>query len=167
MEFRELIKARYSVRRFSDRPVEPEKLNAVLEAGRLAPTAKNIQPVRIYVAQSEKALAIMNEASPCIYGAKTVLVICSDESTCWVTPAGKSGGTMDASIVATHITLAAADEGLGSCWVGMFDEKKLSKLLELPENIVPQCLMPIGYADMQPSDRHASRKDLSDTVKYI
>ena len=86
MEFRELIKARYSVRRFSDRPVEPEKLNAVLEAGRLAPTAKNIQPVRIYVAQSEKALAIMNEASPCIYGAKTVLVICSDESTCWVTP---------------------------------------------------------------------------------
>lgn len=169
MEFDKVIRERYSVRKFSDKPAEREKIDALLEAAKLAPTAKNQQPVRIFVAQSEGALKIMNSVSPCVYGAGTVLVFCSDESECWVSPDGKSGGTMDASIVATQVMLAAANAGLGSCWVCLFDRQKLKAELGLADNLEPQCIMPIGYpaADAAPSERHGSRKPVSETVKFI
>lgn len=169
MEFNEVIKSRWSVRSFDSKKIEKEKVGRILETARTAPTAKNMQPVRILCIQSDSALAKLSEISPCIYGAPLVFAVCSDESRCWVSPAGKSRGEMDASIAATHIMLAAADEKLGSCWVCMFDADKLSKEFELPENIVPHCLIVVGYPGKgsAPSERHFDRIPLSETVKYM
>ena len=169
MEFNEVIQSRWSVRSFDGKKVEKEKTERILSVARTAPTAKNMQPVRILCVQSSEGLEKLNKISPCIYGAPLVFVVCSDESRCWVSSAGKSRGEMDASISATHIMLAAANEGLGSCWVCMFDEKRLAREFELPENVVPQCLIIVGYPakDAAPSERHNDRLPLSETVKFI
>ncbi|MBP3481516.1 MAG: nitroreductase family protein [Clostridia bacterium] len=169
MEFNEVIKTRWSVRSFSDKKVEQDKLLRILETAKTAPTAKNMQPVRIICAQSDKALADFKRISPCTYGAPLIFAVCSDENKCWVSSDGESRGEMDASIYATHIMLAAANEGLGSCWVCMFDRNELVRRFELPENIVPRCLVVVGYSseDAQPSDRHFDRLPLSETVRYV
>ena len=116
MEFKEVIKNRYSCKKFNGRQVESDKLKAILEAGRLAPTAKNLQEQRIYVIQSDEALARIDAATPCRYGAPTVLVVAYDKNNVFTYPGGKcNSGAEDATIVATHMILAAADEGVDSC----------------------------------------------------
>lgn len=169
MEFYDVLKSRWSVRSFDDRKVEQDKIDRILNVARTAPTAKNMQPVRILCAVSDNALEKLNSISPCIYNAPLVFIVCSDNSACWTSPQGKSRGEMDASIAATHIMLAAANEGLGSCWVCMFDPQKLSKEFGLTENIVPQCLIVVGYpsSNAKPADRHFDRLPLSETVKYV
>ena len=86
MEFKDVVKARYSCKKYSDRQVEPEKLAAILEAGRLAPTAKNLQEQRVYVVQSAEALARIDEVTPCRYGAPTVLVVAFDKNNVFTYP---------------------------------------------------------------------------------
>lgn len=170
MEFKEVIRGRYSCRKFSDREVEAEKLAAILEAGRLAPTAKNIQEQRIYVLQSEEALAKADAATPCRYGAPVVIAVAFDKDNVYSYPGGMKGsGDEDATIVATHMILAAADEGLGSCWLNRFDPQKTAESLGLPDNEELVMLMDIGYAaeDAEPAPRHTERKDLSETVSYL
>lgn len=169
MEFNEVIKARWSVRSFADKKVEQDKISRILEIAQTAPTAKNMQPVRIICAHSEKALSDFSRISPCTYGAPLIFAICSDENKCWIDSDGKSRGEMDASICATHIMLAAANEGLGSCWVCIFDKNELARRFELPENITAHCLVVVGYPsdDAQPSQRHFDRLPLSETVKYV
>lgn len=170
MEFKDVIKKRFSCRKYSDKPVEAEKLAAILEAGRLAPTAKNLQEQRIYVLQSDEALAKIDSVTPCRYGAPIVIAVAFDKTDVYTYPGEmKSSGDEDATIVATHMILAAADEGLGSCWLNRFDPQKTAELLGLPENEELVMLMDIGYAadDAEPSPRHADRKDLSETVKYL
>lgn len=116
MEFKEVIKTRFSCRKYSDKKIEREKLDAILEAGRLAPTAKNLQEQHIYVVQSEEMLARIDKVTPCRYGAPTVLVVAFDKNNVFTYPGEKrDSGVEDATIVATHMILAAADEGLGSC----------------------------------------------------
>ncbi len=116
MEFSEVVKNRYSCKKFDGRPVEPAKLEAILQAGRLAPTAKNLQEQRIYVVQSEEGLAKLDQATPCRYGASTVLVVAFDKTNVFTYPGGKrDSGVEDATIVATHLMLAAADAGVDSC----------------------------------------------------
>ena len=111
MEFKEVVKNRYSCKRFSDRQVEGEKLTAILEAGRLAPTAKNLQEQHVYVLQSNETLAKIDAITPCRYNAPTVLVVAYDKNNVFTYPGGKrDSGTEDATIVATHMVLAAADE---------------------------------------------------------
>ena len=118
MEFKQVVKARYSCKKYGPRQVEPEKLNAILEAGRLAPTAKNLQEQHVYVVQSAQALAKVDAATSCRYGAPTVLVVAFDRDNVFTYPGGKrDSGVEDATIVATHMILAAADEGVDSCWV--------------------------------------------------
>ncbi len=169
MEFNDIIKARWSVRSFSDKKVEQDKILRILEIAQTAPTAKNMQPVRIICAHSEKAISDFRRISPCTYGAPLIFAICSDENECWVDSDGKSRGEMDASICATHIMLAATNEKLGSCWVCIFDKNELARRFELLENIVPRCLVVVGYPaeDAQPSQRHFDRLPLSETVKYV
>lgn len=170
MEFKEVIRERYSCRKFSDREVEAEKLAAILEAGRLAPTAKNIQEQRIYVLQSEEALAKADAATPCRYGAPVVIAVAFDKDNVYSYPGGMKGsGDEDATIVATHMILAAADEGLGSCWLNRFDPQKTAESLGLPDNEELVMLMDVGYAaeDAEPAPRHTERKDLSETVSYL
>lgn len=164
MTFMELAKSRYSVRGFKDTPIEEEKLAAILEAGRIAPTACNNQPQHIYVAKSEEAVTKLKAVSPCIYNAPVVLVICYDTAV-----QAANFGEMDASIVCTHMMLEAWEQGVGSCWVGMFNAEELVKSLELPENIRPVALLPIGYAadGVQPAPLHTAYRDYADTITVI
>ena len=170
MEFKEVIKARYSCKKYSDRQVEKEKLDAILNAGRLAPTAKNLQEQHIYVLQSQEALAKIDAVTRCRYGAPTVLVVAFDKNNVFTYPGGKrDSGIEDATIVATHMILAAADEGVDSCWINFLDPNKLAEVLGLPDNEEVLMVMDLGYAaeGAGPLPNHESRKELSETVSYM
>ena len=170
MEFKEVIKARYSCKKYSDRQVEKEKLDAILNAGRLAPTAKNLQEQHIYVLQSPETLAKIDAVTPCRYGAPTVLVVAFDKNNVFTYPGGKrDSGIEDATIVATHMILAAADEGVDSCWINFLDPEKLAEVLELPENEEVLMVMDLGYAaeGAGPLPNHRNRKELCKTVSYM
>lgn len=170
MEFKEVVKNRYSCKKYSDRQVEAEKVTAILEAGRLAPTAKNTQEQSVYVVQSAEKLAVIDSMTPCRYGAPVVIIVAYDKNNAFAYPGDKYyAGAEDATIVATHMILAAADEGVDSCWINYFDPDKLAEALGLPENEVIVMLMDIGYAaeGAGPLPNHESRKPLTDTVKYI
>lgn len=170
MEFKDVIVARYSCKKFSGRPVEKEKLEAILNAGRVAPTAKNLQEQRVYVVQSEAGLSRIDAVTPCRYGAPTVLVVAFDRENVFTYPGEKrDSGVEDATIVATHMILAAADAGVDSCWVNYFDPEKLAGALELPDNEEVLMVMDLGYAaeGAGPLPGHSSRKALNETVKYL
>ena len=170
MEFKAVVQNRYSCKKYSERPVEAEKLNAILEAGRLAPTAKNLQEQHVYVLQSAEALAKVDAITPCRYGAPIVLVVAFDKNNVFTYPGGKrDSGVEDATIVATHMILAAADEGVDSCWVNFLDPEKLAQALGLPENEEVLMVMDLGYAaeGAGPLANHSSRKPLSETVSYL
>ena len=170
MEFKEVVKNRYSCKKYSDKKVEREKLETVLEAGRLAPTAKNLQEQHVYVLESKEALDKFDIETPCRYGAPTVIVVAFNKTNVYVYPGGKrDSGIEDASIVATHMMLAATDAGLDSCWINFLDPDKLHKALELPENEEILMAMDLGYAaeDGKPLPNHFSRKELGETVSYL
>ena len=170
MEFTEVIQSRYSCKRFDGRAVEPAQLEKILEAGRCAPTAKNLQEQHVYVVQSEEMLAKIDGVTPCRYGASTVLVVAYDKNNVFTYPGGKrDSGAEDAGIVATHMMLAAADEGVDSCWLNFFDPDKMAEVLRLPENEEILMLLDLGYAaeGAGPLPNHGSRKPLSETVSYI
>ncbi len=170
MDFTNVAKNRYSCKKYDGRQVEASKLQAILEAGRVAPTAKNLQEQRIYVAQSPEALAKIDKATPCRYGAPTVLVVAFDKNNVFTYPGGKrDSGVEDAAIVATHLMLAAYNEGVDSCWLNYFDPDALAKELGLPENEEVLMLLDLGYAapGAGPLPNHTSKKALSETVSYI
>ena len=171
MEFSELVKARYSVRSFSPRPIGEDILNEVLSVSALAPTAKNNQPHRIYVIRSEENLAKLRPLTPSHYGAPVILLFAYSKSEEWQNrlEAGVHSGPQDVSIVATHVMLKAADLGLGTVWVNLFPPTAAREALGLPEDEVPVLLMPIGYAaaDAAPSPRHFESRPLSENVKEI
>lgn len=170
MEFKEVIKKRYSCKKYSNKQIEQEKLTAILEAGRFAPTAKNLQEQHIYVLQSEDCLAKVDSVTPCRYGAPTVLVVAFDKNNVFTYPGDKrNSGVEDATIVATHIILAAADEGVDSCWINYFDPDKLAQALGLPENEEVLMVLDLGYAadGSGPLANHEKRKALEETVTYM
>ena len=170
MEFKEVIKSRYSCKKFSERQVEADKLESILNSGRLAPTAKNLQEQHIYVIQSPEALAKIDTVTPCRYGAPTVLVVAFDSKNVFTYPGGKrDSGVEDATIVATHMILAAADEGVDSCWINFLDPEKLAEALGLPENEEVLMVMDLGYAAEGggPLPNHSNRKPLDETVTYM
>lgn len=169
MEFKELIKARYSCKKYDGNQVSAEQLQAILEAGRLAPTAKNLQEQHIYVLQSEEALAIIDEVTPCRYGAPTVLVVAFNADNVYVYPGEqRDSGIEDASIVATHMLLAAKDAGVDSCWINRFNPEELKEKLGLPEYEEILMLMDLGFAaeGAGPLANHEKRKPLNETVVY-
>ncbi len=170
MEFKEVVKKRYSCKKFKADKVEAEKLEAILAAGRLAPTAKNLQEQHIYVVQSAEMLAKIDAITPCRYNAPTVLAVAFDKNNVFTYPGDKrDSGVEDATIVATHMILAAEDEGVDSCWVNFFDPDKAAEALGLPENEEVLMLMDLGYAaeGAGPLPNHDSRKPLTETVTFI
>lgn len=169
MEFKELIKARYSCKKYDGNQISTEQMQAILEAGRLAPTAKNLQEQHIYVLQSEEALAIIDEITPCRYGAPTVLVVAFNAENVYVYPGEqRDSGIEDASIVAMHMLLAAKDAGVDSCWINRFNPAELKEKLGLPEQEEVLMLMDLGFAaeGVGPLANHEKRKPLEDTVTY-
>ena len=170
MEFEKVVESRYSCKKFDGRPVEAAQLGAILEAGRLAPTAKNLQEQRVYVVQSDEGLAKIDAITRCRYGASTVIVVAYDKENVFTYPGGaRDLGVEDASIVATHMLLAAADEGVDSCWVNLFDPAEAACELGLPENEEVLMLLDLGYAQegAGPLKNHYNRKSLSETVRYL
>ena len=170
MDFAQVIKDRYSCKKYDGKPVTAEQLSSILEAGRLAPTAKNLQEQHIYVVQSAEGLAKIDKLTPCRYGAPTVLVVAFNKDSVFTYPGGRrDSGVEDATIVATHMILAAANEGVDSCWVNFFDPDQLAKALGLPENEEILMLLDLGYAaeGVKPLPNHDSRKPLSETVAYL
>lgn len=169
MEFLELAKTRYSVRKFKDESIKKEHMDKILEACNVAPTGCNYQPQRIYVVKSEEGLNKLNSACKCIFGAKTVLMFTCNKDEDWKNPleSGVHSGVQDISIVASHAMFEAWDLGIGSCWVNFFSPSKLHEVMGLPENEELLLLMPIGYPadDAAPrADMHFGHKELSETV---
>ena len=170
MEFKDVVKSRYSCKNFSGEKFDKSKLQAILEAGRLAPTAKNLQEQKIYVIDSEEGLAKIDSLTPCRYNAPVVIAVAFDSKNVFTYPGEKrDSGIEDATIVATHMILAAADEGIDSCWINFFDPEKAAETLGLPRNEEVLMLMDLGIKaeEAGPLQNHSSRKELSETVKYI
>ena len=166
MEFSQVVRDRFSARKYTTEAIDPEKLNAILEAWRLAPTAKNIQPIKIYVVKSEEWLAKIDKASPCRYWAHVVLLVCGDKEAAFERN-GHSTYEVDASIVATHMMLEATNQWLGNIWIDLVDREVIREEFDIPENLQPVCLLPMGYQteDCPMNPMHNVRKDLDDIVE--
>lgn len=167
MEFSELIKLRYSVRAYKADPVEEDKLNQVLEAARLAPTAANRQPFQIIVIRTAGREDELRKIYPRDWFAKAPLVICACgiPAQTWVRSDGKNYSDVDVAIAMDHLILAAANLGLGTCWTAAFDPAAARKILQLPEGVEPIAFTPLGY----PADslRPKQRKPLAELVRYV
>ncbi len=171
MDFEALAKSRYSVRNFDGRPLSGDDLDYLLSIAHLAPTGCNYQPQRIYVVQSDTALAKLHSLSRCIFGAKTVLIFAYDTTEDWKNKLepGVHSGEQDVSIVASHVMLAAWERGIGSCWVNYFANELLRQEMGLPEQERVVLLMPMGYpaADAAPLPLHSQFRPMAETVHYI
>ena len=170
MDFAKLAVERYSLRKFSGRPVEPEKLAAVLEAGHNAPTAHNNQPQRILVLQSAEALEKADACTAAHFHPPVMLVVAYDPEAAWKREEdGKNHGEIDAAIAATQMMLQAADLGLGTTYVGMFDPEKLRAAFPELEGLIPVALLPLGYPaeGAHPSRLHTDRQPIGNMVRYL
>ena len=174
MTFMELAKNRYSERKFDTRPVEQEKINKILEAGRLSPTACNYQPQRIYVIQSEEALKKARNMRVSHFNAPLMFLVCYDRETAWKNPRDRwyenyCSGEQDAAIVASAMMYEAEELGVHSVWLRGFDSQEVSETFELPENIVPVMMFAMGYPaeDSTPHPWHDLRKPLEETVAVL
>ena len=171
MTFQELAKNRYSVRSFREPPIEKEHMDLILEAGRVAPTACNFQPQKIYVARSAEAREKLASVCRCTFGAPVILVVGYDRTRDWKNKLmpGLTSGETDAAIVCTHMMLQAAALGIGSCWVGYFNPEEGGEVPGLPENITVTALLPIGYPaeNAEPLPLHSQYRELADTVAEI
>ena len=166
MTFENLTKQRYSVRKYDSRPVEPEKMKKILEAGRVAPTACNFQPQRILVVEDMEQ---MKDCTPCLYGQSAALVVCYDKTISWKNRNGKDIGDVDGTIVMTQMMYQAEELGVGSLLVGIYDEALLRERFHIPSHYEIVCLLMLGYPaeDCQPHPKHhANRKPLEETVFF-
>lgn len=167
MKFEEVIRKRTAVRSFSDKSVEKEKLDKILEAGRIAPTAKNKQPIKIYVVQSDDGISKIDMASRCRYGAKTVLIVCGNKKEAYQSDDSNTY-EIDSCIVATHMMLEATNQNVDNIWIEVFDKNILRKEFNIPNYLVPVCLIPLGYKtkDCPVNPLHDIRKNINDIVEY-
>ncbi len=170
MDFKDVVRDRYSCKSYDGRKVEQEKLDAILEAGRLAPTAKNLQEQHIYVVQSDDGLAKIDKVTPCRYNAGTCLIVTFDKNNVYTYPGSqRESGVEDATIVATHLMLAAANEGVDSCWLNCIDLEMTHSVFNLPDNEEVLMILDLGYATpgTGPLSNHGKRKPVSETVTYL
>lgn len=164
-----MARARYSVKKYKSTPVEEEKLNKILEVAGIAPTARNAQSLRIYVLKSEEAMEKANSLTHSIYGAPLCLMFTYniDETYPYIEDQGLSSGDEDCSIAATHVMFEAMELGLGTCWVNAFTPSKAKALFNLPENEYVVLLMPLGYPDAEPLQKHFDKKPLEEIVTVL
>ncbi|MGB2894618.1 MAG: nitroreductase family protein [Anaerolineales bacterium] len=167
MNFSELIRSRYSVRAYKPDPVEEEKLAAVLEAARLAPTAANRQPFRLFVIPTEGRQEELGRIYAKEWFVQPPLIICACglPGEVWKGEHGRDYLGVDVAIVMDHLILAAADLGLGTCWIGAFDADAAREILDLPAGAEPLIFTPLGYPADSPKPKE--RKPLEDLVRYI
>jgi nitroreductase len=160
------IRNRRSIRSFQNRPVEDEKLRLVLEAGRLAPSAKNLQERRFIVVKDEKTrrkLAIAAKGQSFVGEAPVVIVACGTV-TDYVMTCGQHAYPIDVAISLDHMTLLAVEEGLGTCWIGAFYEDSVKEILGIPGDVRVVAMLLLGYPKESPPAR--PRKSLSEIVAH-
>ncbi len=161
MNFNDLARKRYSCRRLSAKPVEKAKLDAVIEAGILAPTACNRQPFRIWTVSSPEGVRAIHDVTPYTFGAQVFLIVGAKRDEAWVRASdGANFADVDATIAATHMMLAIEDQGLATTWVGSFDAPRLQSLLPALAGYDLVAIFPVGYADPAavPAGMHTVRK---------
>jgi nitroreductase len=165
MDFQELIRVRRSVRGYRPDPVDEEVLRRVLGAGRVAPTACNLQPFRLIVVTDAETRSRMKAvyARDWFYRAPVILVGCAEPAKAWKRKDGFNAAEIDLAIVMDHIILAATNEGLGTCWVCAFDEAAAKEILGVPPEVRVVAMTPLGYPDAQPGP--FARKRLDDLVR--
>ncbi len=167
VKFLDLAAQRFSLRRFSEQPVEKEKILQILEAARLAPSAVNYQPCHFIVVTDGELKAKIAEGYSREWFAKApvVIVACGDCNTSWKRRDGKDHVDIDVAIAVDHLTLAAVEQGLGTCWVCAFDAAHVHQVLQLPEHMEVIALIPLGYTgdDHRPLKK---RKDLDEIVSW-
>lgn len=169
MGFLELAKQRYSVRKYQSKVVEEAKLRTVLEAGRVAPSAVNFQPLNFIVIQEEdmRQKIATTYSRDWLLQAPVIIVICGDHNKAWRRADGKGHCDIDAAIAIDHMTLAATDLGLGTCWICAFNAMQCSKILNLPSHIEPIALLPLGYPDdTTDSNRHNDKRKSFDQIVH-
>jgi nitroreductase len=166
MDFTDLVQQRYSVRAYDSTPVEDAKLQQVLEAARLAPTAANRQSFQLILVHTAGRQDELRQIYDRDWFVQAPLVICAcgQPEQNWVRRDGKNYNDVDVAIVMDHLILAAADLGLGTCWIGAFDPDAARRVLGLPQGVEPIAFTPLGYPADQPKGK--KRKPLSDLVRY-
>ena len=170
MEFKDVLNRRYSCRAFAARDIEQEKVARILEAGRVAPTAVNKQPVHIWAVSNPETLQAIKGVTRSNYGAPLLLVVGCRPDEAWVRRYdGKNGAEVDASIVATYLMLAAENEGLATLWVGSFDPALLRDILPGTNGYDLVAMINVGYPapDSQPSPMHSERKPVGELVTRV
>ena len=168
--FLDLAENRCSVREFSGRKVEKDVIEKILRAGQVAPTACNRQPQRIFVLESEDALARLRKCTMSHFGAPLALLVCHDKRECWQREYdGKPSGDIDAAIVCTHMMLEAAQLGVGSTWVMHYIPEAVREEFSLPEQLESTAILVMGYPKdgISPSPMHSKNKPLEETVRFL
>lgn len=166
MQFSDVIKSRHSIRAYKSTEVEEEKLDQILEAARIAPTAANKQAFKVFVVKTagrqDELRKIYNR--DWFVKAPIILGVCSIPEKSWKHAKGKNYGDVDAAIVMEHMILAATDLGLGTCWIAAFDYNGAREVLGLEDGLEPIAFTPLGYAEEL--NFHTMRKDLDEIVVY-
>lgn len=169
MNFLEIAKSRYSVRDYTSQKVEQEKLEKILFAAHVAPTAANLQPVRLIVVQEDEGLNKIGKAAN-LYGAPLAIIVCSEHTKAWTRPFDrKQTVDIDASILTDHMMIEATELGLGSVWICYFKPDVIKKEFQLPDTLEPINILAIGYSNENPADqeRHATQRiSLDELVHY-
>ncbi|MDE7294114.1 MAG: nitroreductase family protein [Oscillospiraceae bacterium] len=166
MNFLELAQNRRSVRSYTGQKVEGEKLDRILQAANAAPTAANLQPVRLIAVQSNKGLGKIGKAAD-IYGAPLAIIVCADTERAWKRPYdGKSTSDIDAAIVTCHMMMEAAQQGLGSVWICYFRPDILRAEFDIPENLEPVNILAVGYPVNKTEKTLPGRIPLNELVRY-
>ena len=172
MSFMDLAMQRYSVRNYEQRPVEREKINAIVEAGRLAPSAHNFHPTRVIVCDTPELLAKAAACEPrferegSLFGAPLSIVVCAKTADAWTRSYdGMNSSHIDTSIVCDQMMMEATDLGLGTCWVCAFDPEVARREFAIPEGVDPISILVVGYAqprELDPERREARRIPLAE-----
>ena len=169
MEFTKLIEERYSVRSFKPGHLPREVLEKILHAGHLAPTGCNYQPQRVLVLNTDEAMEKLRACTKCHFGAPTALLVCHNTAESWVRKYdGALSSPVDAVIVATHMMLAAHNEGVGCCWVMHFDPAAVREAFGIPAGIEPAALLVLGWPaeNAKPLPLHFQTRPMEETVVY-
>lgn len=167
MIFIDLAKKRYSVRNYTDKKVEKEKLDKILQAAHAAPTAANLQPVHLIAVESKEGLEKISKGAN-IYGASLAIIVCADHNRAWVRPFDKKQTCdIDASILTDHMMLEAVEQGLGTVWICYFKPDVLKEEFKLPDSLEPINILAIGYADASVVKPAKDRIPVKELVEYL
>ncbi|MGN0443030.1 MAG: nitroreductase family protein [Acutalibacteraceae bacterium] len=162
MDFLKIAHERFSVLEYSERIVEQEKINKIIEAGLAAPTACNFQPQRILIIDNDEGRQKLNRVAASKYYIPAAFLVCYNKQECWTRPMdGKSSGDIDASIVTTHMMLEATQLGLGSIWVMYWDPEKMKAEFEIDDTLEPVALLIVGYKSEKATPRAGHLKSKS------